>query len=148
MATPTVKSFGNFLVKVGNAASPEVFSAPCGFTEKALQLSADTVDTTLPDCDDPDAPSWVARDVTRLAAQVTGSGVMATESVATWRAWYLSGNPKNVRVEIAGASSAGGGYYAGAFLLTSMELGAKIGEKVTCNVTLVSDGPVTWTAAS
>jgi predicted secreted protein len=148
MAQPTTKSFGQLLVQVGNGASPEVFTAPCGFTEKSLQLSADTSDQVIPDCDNPDAAAWVGREVVSLSATVSGQGVLAVESVAVWRAWLLSAANRNVRVVIAGSGAAGGGYYAGAFKLTSFELGATLGEKVTVNVTAVSDGAVTWTAAA
>lgn len=148
MAAPTTKKFGQFLVKVGDGATPEVFAAPCGFTEKSLKLSAETSDQTIPDCSDPDAAAWTAREVSRLSGEVSGNGLLAVEAVATWRTWFLSADAKNVRIEISGTSVAGGGYYAGSFLLTGFELGATLGEKVTCNVTMVSDGAIIWTAAS
>lgn len=148
MALPTTKRFGQFLVKLGDGATPEVFSAPCGFTEKSLSLSAETSDQTIPDCADPDAAAWTAREISRLSGEVAGQGLLAVEAISTWRTWFLSADPKNVRIEISGTGAAGGGYYAGSFLLTSFELGATLGEKVTCNVTMVSDGAVAWTAAS
>ena len=147
MALPTTKTFGQFLVKVGNGGSPETFAAPCGFTEKALQLSAETSDQTIPDCDNPDAAAWTSREVTRKSANITGNGVLAVESIATWRTWFLSAANRNVRVEFPGSGAAGGGYWAGAYKITSLEIGATLGEKVTVNVSLVSDGEVTWTTA-
>ena len=109
MALPTTKKFGEFLVKVGNGGSPETFAAPCGFTEKALQLSAETSDQTIPDCDNPDAAAWTSREVTRQSANITGNGVLAVESIATWRTWFLSAANRNVRVEFPGSGAAGGG---------------------------------------
>lgn len=148
MAQPTTKKFGEFLVKIGNAGSPETFAAPCGFTEKSFQLSAETSDQTIPDCDNPDLPAWTAREVQRLSGQISGQGLMAVESVSTWRNAFLGATTRNFRVEIAGAGAAGGGYYAGKFIITALEFGATLGEKVTCNVTMVSDGAITWTQAA
>ena len=148
MALPTTKSFGSFLVQVGNGGAPEVFAAPCGFTEKAFTLSADTSDTNIPDCDNPDLPTWKGRDIVSQSAEVSGQGVMAAEAMPTWRAWFLSGAGRNLRILISGSGASGGGYWAGSFKLTALELGATLGEKVKCNVTAVSDGAVTWTASA
>jgi hypothetical protein len=146
MAKPTTKKFGDFLLKVGNGGNPEVFAAPCGFTEKALQLSAETSDQTIPDCDNPDAVAWTAREVTRQSANITGSGLLAVESIGVYRAWFLSGANRNVRAEFPGAGAAGGGYWAGAYKLASLEIGATLGEKVTVSINALSDGEVTWTS--
>ena len=57
MAKPTTLSFGSFKVFMNTANSPDTFVAPCGFTQKALNLSAQSSETTVPDCDDPTAPA-------------------------------------------------------------------------------------------
>jgi predicted secreted protein len=141
MAQPTTAKFGAMVIAIGDGASPEVFTAPCGFSSKALRLSKNLQDVTLPDCDDPDAPAWIGRDVQSLTAQVTGEGVMAEESVLTWTAFFDSTSSLNVRITITTAS----GYirYTGAMHLESLEFTAETGGRVQCNVSMQSDGAMT-----
>ena len=87
MAQPTVIAGTKLLLLVGNGASPEVFAEPCGLTSKGFDMAASTNNTLIPDCDDPEAPAWEAKDVNSLSATVSGQGVMATESLDTWRDW-------------------------------------------------------------
>src|SRR5690606_33512417 len=58
MAPPKTAAWYKMLIQVGDGADPEVFSAPCGLTTRGLNFSAETSDTTVPDCDDPSLPSW------------------------------------------------------------------------------------------
>jgi hypothetical protein len=148
MATPTTLKFGKFLVKLGDGGSPEIFSAPCGFTAKALNMTVGTADTNIPDCDDPDAPTWTDRDKTNFSAQVTGQGVLALESLPTWRAFFENTNSQNVRILLDVPLANNGGYYQGAMHCTAMQFGSNLGTKASLNITLVSDGPMTWTNAS
>ena len=66
MAQPTTFSFGKGTIEVGDGETPEVFSKVCGFNSIEMSLKKDTNDTTVPDCDDPDAPAWKQRDVTSI----------------------------------------------------------------------------------
>lgn len=147
MTLPSTRKFGQFKVYVGNGATPEVFAIPCGFTEKALSISKDLIDTTVPDCDDPDAAAWIGRDVRTISASVSGNGVLAMEALPTWRAWAMSALPKNVRVELTGTGAQNGGYFAGSMHLSSFEITASLGEKVQVAVSMESDGALTWVAA-
>lgn len=148
MAQPTVATFGKFLVLLGDGASPEVFSAPCGFTERSFELKADTSSTQVPDCDDPDAPAWEDKDVSTLSSTITGQGVMALEALPTWRAWYFSGAAKNVRVQLALPTGKGPGYYQGAAVLTSLKHDSNIGEKCKLSVNIENTGAWSWVPAT
>ena len=147
MAQPTTLSFGDFVVKLGDGGSPETFAAPCGFVKESLKLSAQSSDTLVPDCDDPNAAAWTQSSVYGLSAEITGSGVLAMESLATWRAYFLSGASKNVQVLILPGAS-GGGYYQGAFVLTDFQSDVdrkSEGGRTQISVTMKSDGAVAWT---
>jgi hypothetical protein len=145
MAQPTVLAGTKLLVLVGDGASPEVFSEPCGLTTKSFDLTAQTNTTLIPDCADPEAPAWEAKDVNSLAATVSGTGVMAVESFATWNDWFMSAVAKNAQIKL---DSAALGHYAGSFILSSLKLTGTRGQKVTVDVTLVNDQAVTWVAGS
>lgn len=135
------------LVKIGDGASPETFAHDCFInTQRGIQFTSETDEVIMPDCDNPDDPNW--KEVTKdgLMATITGSGRLYISSIDTFDAWFRGSATKNVQVLI---NAAGGGYWAGAFHLTQFDLGAE-GHKQTieANVTLVSDGEVTWQPAS
>lgn len=143
MAQASTLKFSGFLVQLGDGASPEVYASPCGLNSRSFNRTAATNDTNVPDCDDPDAPTDVERDVVSLSREISGSGVMATESFTVWQAWYDSADPRTCRVYPKGLT---GGYYEGDFILSSFNLAATLGEKVNIDVTLQSDGACPWNA--
>lgn len=146
MARPTTVKGSKFLIRLGGGGSPEAFVAPCALTSKSIAFSASTNDQNVPDCDDPDAPTWTERVVAALSAGVTGSGTLAMESLTTWRTWFLSGLEKNIQVWID--EDTYGGYYAMSAVLTGFTQGANQGELATIEVEIQSNGAVTWTAGA
>lgn len=151
MAQPRTLSFRNFKIYISDTDSPGVYTAPCGFNQKALTITADTSDVNVPDCDNPEDPAWVERAVTALSAVVNGSGVMAMASLATWRAWMLAATARTVRVQFDDTGANGGGYYEGDAILQELghavQLGAD-GNKAQLNVNIISTGEWAWTSAS
>jgi hypothetical protein len=137
MAQATTYPFSQFLVKIGDGGSPEVFTDPCGLTSKGLTRTANLNDTNIPDCDDPDAPSWLGRDVVSYQGAIAGSGVVATESFDTWEDWWNAGETRNVRIEL-------GADYAWIMpaKLQEFAITAERGNKVQMTVAIVSDGAV------
>lgn len=148
MAQAKVVNFSTFLVLVGNGASPEVFAAPCGLTSRGFNRTAETNDTNVPDCDDEDKPSWLARDVVSLAGEISGSGVLDTDALEVWDDWFQSGLAKNCRVMLDVPVAQNGRHWSGKFILSSFNITAERGSKVTIEVTLTSDGAITKTDAS
>jgi hypothetical protein len=144
---PTTQTFGGMIVALGNGATPtEVFAAPCGFDTKALNLTATASEANIPPCNSPDTPGWTARGVSAFSAEVTGSGVMATEDGAMWSEWLLSGLPKNVQVTLSATE-----IYQGPAVLTALGASAALasnGKLVQRSVTISSAGPWTNTAAT
>jgi hypothetical protein len=137
VSKPTTYKFGEFIIEVGNGASPEVFGLPCGLTSKSFAGNANTNDTNVPDCDDPDAMAWLERAVVALSRDITGSGVLAKEFLATWDDWWTSGNSKHARITIDPYT------WSGSYVLSRFEITGTLGNKVQVNVTMTSDGQVT-----
>lgn len=151
MAKPRTLSFANFKVLLGDGSSPEMFAAPCGFTQKALTLTAANSGTVVPDCDDPEAPAWEEKGVTSLSAQITGQGVLSMASLSVWREWWSSGLAQNVRLLYDDTGANGGGYWEGPALLTSIGDSVQLssnGNKVQTSITIDSAGAWTWTDAA
>lgn len=147
MAQATVMSAGKLFISLGNGASPEVFTAPCGLTTRGLALSKNVNETVIPDCADPDLPAWVGRDVVSLSGEVTGTGVLAVEAIPTWQNAFNTTASFNARIGLNVPLAQNGGYYQGKVHLTNFSIGGEQGNKVTVDVTLVSDGVLTWVPA-
>ena len=146
MTKATTVSFGSFVVKVGDGASPEVFTSPCGLTSKGFNITNNVAETLVPDCTDPDAPTDIERGVISRSSEISGDGVLASESFSVWQTWADDGLPRNCKVYPKGPS---GGYWAGQYILTSFNMSAPgVGQKCTGQVQLQSTGPRLWTAGS
>jgi predicted secreted protein len=143
MAPPVTARFGKFRVLLGNSAVPIVYAAPCGFTSKSLALNKSLSEVAIPDCDDPDAPINLGRDVENISASVSGEGVLAASAVITWLAAYDKTDSVPVKVEIE--FSTGVVTWTGKMHIESLELGAEIGGRVTISVSMQSDGQLVRT---
>lgn len=144
MAKTITHSWTKLSFWLGDGASPEDFtSAVCGMTTKSFSLSADTANVNVPDCDNPDLPSWVERVVRSLSAGFNGSGLMAEQNVSDYREWMESGEARNGLVVLdIGAEK---GYYEGSWVLTNIEFGASDGNgKISFSAQIQSNGKPEW----
>lgn len=140
MAKATTLKFSQFLILIGDGGSPQGFGDPCGLTSRGFNRTAEMNDTNTPDCDDPDAPSWLERDVVSLAGEMTGSGVVAEESIDTWDEWFESGESRDVRIELNTR------VWEGRAKLSQFNITGERGQRVNVEVTIVSDGPIIRTS--
>lgn len=137
------------LIKVGDGASPEVFSTPCSINaERGITFTAGSSDQDIPDCSNPDAIAWVVREKTNLSASITGSGVLDTSDVQDFYDWLKSEDPKNIKVIVDVPSSDGGVIFTGAFHLTEFSITGNRGEKMQASISLTSSGEITSGANS
>jgi hypothetical protein len=139
MAQATTYPFSKFLVKIGDGNTPEVFTDPCGLTTKGFTRSANTNDTNIPDCDNPDAPSWLGREVVSYHGSIAGSGVVAEESRTIWEDWWNQAETRNVRIELGNPVVAA---WIMPSKLTEFVMTGERGNKVNMTVAIVSDGAV------
>lgn len=121
------------------------YIAPCGLTTKNLQIQKNLQEVDIPDCDDPDAPSWIARDVQNLSITISGDGVAAAESVPDWNAAAISTSSVPMKVEIE--FSTGMKSFTGDFVVDQLTFGAEQGGRVTLAFNAQSDGQIAdiWT---
>jgi hypothetical protein len=145
MAQPSTARFGKFRILLGSGTGPIVYAAPCGFTSKSLTLTKDLTDVTIPDCDDPDAVSWIGRDASTLSASVSGEGVLAAESVETWLdAWEnVDSVPVKIEIEFPAKTIT----WTGLMHVSSLNPSTEQGGRVTMSVELQSDGELARTVA-
>lgn len=135
MAKAQTFKYSQFLILIGDGNSPEVFGDPCGATSKGFNRTANMNDTNVPDCDDPDLPSWLERDVVSNQAELTFAGVVADQSFDVYDAWMESGESKNIRVEL------GNRVWEGMAKLATLNVTGERGTRVNFTASLASDGP-------
>jgi hypothetical protein len=143
MAQPVTIKGGKVIVKLSDTNSPGVFTAPCGFTQRSITLNKGLEEVKIPDCDDPDQVDWLGRDASSLSMTVSGEGVMAQSSAEVWLDAFDSVDSWPVEVDVVFPSKTIRWY--GSMHLESVEIGAPNGQRVTCNVSLQSDGPMVRT---
>lgn len=149
-AAKTVKG-KSLLIKVSDMdEDTPVFAADCLVnSDRGIVFTAETNETKVPDCDDPELIAWINREKVSLSASINGAGTLHTPNVADYSTWFASEATKDIHVELQGIVLAnGGGYWAGAFHLTSFEVTGSLGELVQCSLTLLSSGAVTWHVAA
>lgn len=151
MAQPTTLNASKLSIWIGSSSSPGTFVAPCGLTTRGINFTASTNDVTVPDCDDPDLPSWTARVVQALSAGITGSGILAVEAVPTWREFFFDATSKMCRVVLDGtglAASLDLGYFEGLFICSALNITGDLGNKVQVEINMTSDGQIFWRSDS
>lgn len=136
------------LVQIGDGATPtETFAHDCLInTSRGIQFESETSEAIMPDCNNPDDPAWKVVTKDGMSVTISGAGMLHTPSVETWFNWFKQAASKNIRFNVNVAGASGGGYWSGAFHLTTMEVSGDSNKDVaTVSVTLKSDGAVAWT---
>lgn len=148
MAKPkTVKGTKVRLLQGDGATPTEAFTAFCGLTARSINFQTNTNETNVPDCDDPDAPQWRELAKAGRFVSVSGSGILDMEALERYQEAYDSPDSVNYRIEIAVPALDNGGYWEGAFMTTGFTVTGNDGELAQVELTLESDGPVTWEPA-
>lgn len=131
------------LVKIGDGASPEVFSNLCGLNSKSLTINNSSIDVTTPDCTTPGGALWTETLNGLKNVSVTGDGFFE-DSASELRmntVAMAADNVCNFQVVVPAF-----GTYAGAFRIASLDFGGETEGGVTYSVSLESTGAVTFTA--
>ncbi|BCH59779.1 hypothetical protein RvVAR0630_24030 [Agrobacterium vitis] len=141
MAQATTMRGGKIRVLLGNSATPIVYSAPCGFTQRSVSLDKGLEESSIPDCDDPDTVDWVGRDASSLSMSISGEGVLAQESVETWLdAWEdIDSIPVKVEWEFPAKTIT----WTGRMHVEKFEGAGDNGKRATASISMQSDGKMT-----
>lgn len=132
------------VLKVGDGASPEVFTALCSInSERGITFTSTLNDTVIPDCTDPEAIATIARDKTDYSASFTGAGILDVGDELVMFNWLKSTDSKNCKVIVAGA---GGTTFDAAWHLGEFSLTGNRGGKIEFTSSFSSDGAITGTA--
>lgn len=127
-------------IKVGNAASPEVFAHPCLInTKRGIKFQSSTNKVIIPDCDNPEDPAWSEAIKDALSATIDGAGVLDNKeaTIEFYDAWFRDTESRNVQVWLGTM-----GHWSGAFHLTNWEISGDRNDNAQVSLTLESDGPI------
>lgn len=142
MATQPNFSGRKLLIRVGNGASPEVFSIRCSFNgDRAISFEAATTDEMDIDCDNPEAVGWMVSQVDSLSATVSGAGRVKAPDVPFFFNWFESGEPRNAEIDV----DDGAVTFAGQLLLTNFTVNGGETGSATADMAMRFTGPVTMT---
>lgn len=137
------------LIEFGDGETVEEFAFNCTInTSREFTITATAIEANEPSCVNPDAPSWVARAIDTLSAGITGEGTMDPISYGALRDRMLAAEPFNVRVTLDLPGAAGGGYYVGSYVMTSLGTAKEGKGFVTASVEMASNGVVAWVDAA
>lgn len=140
MAAPSTLRGTKLLIKLGDGATPEVFTAPCALATKSFNRSSTTNEFNVADCDDPDAPVWTERVKGAITAGVAGSGTLAKESLDLYEAFFSQVDPRNVQIVID--YDVGARTYQGLFHMTTFNITGDNDGLVAVELELASSGEV------
>jgi len=130
------------LIKIGNGASPEVFTHPCLINlDRGIQFTANGNKVEVPDCDNPDAPAWIEFVKQTMECALSGAGKLdaVAATISEYSDWLADENSKNVQIWLDTI-----GYWHGAFQLTAFGVTGTRGNKAEVSLGMESDGPVLW----
>lgn len=133
------------LLKMGDGALPEVFTAACSITAKTVNFEGQENTFDIPDCEDPEAISWLVSEMASKRVTIEGSGTLNALDFDDFFVWWDGGEDKNCKVVIDVPNADGGRILSGAFKVPSFQLTGNRGEKMNVSITVASSGPVVKT---
>lgn len=146
MAKPVTYSGTVVAIFLEDPDAVGTFLRPCGLTSHTVTFTKNMQEVQVPDCDDPDLPSWIERGVESLDFSANGSGVLAAAALADWWAAFNSTESINARVYVGKPSDTANGYFwAGKVHVNQFEVSGEKGNKAQTTVGIVSDGEMVFT---
>jgi len=131
----------DLLIKVGDGATPEVFTTVAGLRTKNLTLNTETVDITNSDS----VNKWreLLEGAGIKSASASGSGVFKdSASESTLVTAKMAGTIKNYQIVTPGL-----GTFEGAFQISQLQFAGEHNGEVTYELSLESAGELDFTAA-
>lgn len=148
MSLPVEADFA--IIKVSDGASPEVFTTACGIQNVTINQVANTTDRFVRDCAKPGQVPFRKSKTTGRQADVTGAGLTDKTQIGVFSA--ALGLDKNYLIELYQDNDTDTGVLlgtvAGAFKMTAANLNIQRDGDSTAEITLASQGPWAWDAAS
>jgi TP901-1 family phage major tail protein len=135
----------SLLLKIGDGAGSEAFTAFAGMNSKSLTINNTAIDVTTPDASTPGGALWAQSLNGLKSVSLSGDGIFLDESAQEGRLNTIAMQADPVaNFEIVVPDF---GTYAGEFRVTSLDFGGDTEGAVTFSASFESNGAVTFTAA-
>lgn len=130
------------LIKIGNGATPEVFSALCGIQTRSFNMSANEVDTTIPDCENPENTPQRTVEPGIKSRTFNGSGKYVKSANTTAFMQHVINSTKfPAQVVVPGL-----GEFEGDWMVSDFELSGEQEGNLDFSATFAAAGPLEFTA--
>jgi TP901-1 family phage major tail protein len=122
--TPGQQTGRLLLIQIGDGGSPETFTNLCGLQTRSFNMSANDVDTTIPDCDNPGNTPQKTGVPGIKNRTFTGSGkFVAGDAQNTFMGYVTAATAFNAKVIVPGLGTFTGSWYVTSFELTGEQEG-------------------------
>jgi hypothetical protein len=147
MAAVNTTRWSNLILKVGDGASPEVFTALCSINaSRGLSFNTNLTEEAIPDCSDLEAVMWMIREKVSVGVEVTGGGKVDKANVKTFADWVVSKDVKRCQIVLHDAVAANVITFEGDFHLETFSMTGDPGSPtVSGEIALKSSGEVEGT---
>lgn len=147
MALVKTTRWSKLVLKVGNGATPEVFTPLCSINAaRGITFNANTTEDSVPDCDDLEKVQWLIREKVSLSVDISGAGKIHKTDVKQMVDWHASPEPTNCIVVLDDADADNVIQFKGAYHLNTFSMSGDPGSpSVTSDIALQSTGEVTGT---
>lgn len=142
VTTPGQQTGRLLLIQLGDGGSPEVFKNLCGLKTRSFDLSAASVDTTIPSCTNPgdvvqktSRPGQVSRTFSGSGAYVAGADMSA------FMVHVINATVFNANVVVPGL-----GTFTGSFFVTSFTISGDVDPNMEFNASFEAAGTLAFTA--
>lgn len=130
------------LIKIGNGQSPtETFANLCGLKTRSFNLSANEVDTTVPDCENPGAAVQKTSEPGIVNRTFSGSGAFVSGGTQK----TLMKHVREATVFNAQVVVPGEGEYEGAWMVSDFEFSGEMEGNMEFSATFTAAGPLDFT---
>jgi TP901-1 family phage major tail protein len=130
------------LIQIGDGATPEVFTNVCGITTRSFNMSANSVDTTIPDCENPGGPVIKTGEPGIQNRTFNGSGKFVSGANAQLLLGHVRGGTTfNAKVIVPGD-----GTYTGAWFVTEFEFSGEMEGNMDFSATFEAASPPAFVA--
>ncbi|MER9170914.1 phage tail protein [Mesorhizobium australicum] len=130
------------LIQIGDGGSPEVFSSLCGIVTRSFNMSANDVDTTIPDCTNPAATPQKTGTPGIKQRTFTGAGkFVASANTTAFLQHVTDATVFNAKVIVPGL-----GTFTGSWYVTSFEFSGAMEGNMDFTGTFMAGGALTFVA--
>ncbi|MER9188647.1 phage tail protein [Mesorhizobium australicum] len=140
--TPGQQTGRLLLIQIGDGGGPEVFTNLCGLQTRSFNMSANDVDTTIPDCTNPGATPQKTGTPGIKNRTFTGSGkFVAGADQTAFMQHVIDATVFNAKVIVPGL-----GTFTGAWYVTNFTLGGEQEGTMTFDATFNAAGALSFVA--